>query len=64
MENKDTHFSIESWNHKCFNDKYYTMLWGPFPISTINEITSKIIKNFDKEVKYITYRHPELKERA
>jgi hypothetical protein len=32
------------------------MLWGPFPIADEQKILDKIVKNFDKQVKWIKYK--------
>ncbi len=52
---EDGEFVIESWNHPAFGPRY-TMLWGPFPMKDKLEIQRKIVKNFDKNVKHLSYR--------
>ena len=58
----DTHFTIESWNHPCFNDKYYTMSWGPYPLANLRTIKETIVKNFDPRVKFVLYKHADINE--
>lgn len=53
--NKEPEFVIESWDHPAFGQNY-TMLWGPFPVKDKLEIHRKIVKNFDKAVKWLSYK--------
>ncbi len=51
-------FTIESWNHPCFN-KYYHMVWGPWPLHMKAEIEATLLKTFKSNgVKHILYTHP------
>lgn len=56
---KDTMFSVDSWNHPCYGEKNwdYHMIWGPYPLSKMKEIKDTVLKNFDKKVKYVLYKH-------
>ncbi len=61
MITKNTHFSIESWNHSGFaaqGKADYHMVWGPFPIEGFeSEVISKNLKKFDPNVKLLKYKH-------
>ena len=54
----NTHFTLESWNHPCFSKDYH-MIFGPYPISRLEEIKRTIVKNFDPRVKYLFYKYKE-----
>ena len=51
-----TDFVVESWNHECFKDKHYVMLWGPYPLEKWHSIEKELIANFAPGVKHVKYR--------
>ncbi len=66
-------FTLESWNHNAFKDKHYHMIWGPFPIQSVEkdregkiirvidnfktEAISVNLRKFDPTVRFVKYRH-------
>lgn len=54
---KNSQFTIESWNHKCFDPDYH-MVWGPYPIEAFDkEVITGNLSKFDPNVKFIKYKH-------
>lgn len=60
MAKKDTHFSIDSWNHPCFVAQGigdYHMVWGPYPLNMKQQILDTVVKNFAPGTKHLVYNH-------
>lgn len=58
----ETYFTMESWNHPCFERKYYHMVWGPYQMSQLDFVKNNIVKNFHSDVKYVMYRHDKVRD--
>ena len=46
---------IESWNHKGLS-KYYTMLWGPYPLAVRDSMLQHFKKTLGPDIKLLSYK--------
>lgn len=46
---------IESWNHKGLS-KYYTMLWGPYPMAVRDTMLDHFKKTLGADIKLLSYK--------